>query len=130
MTLNVSYDIPYLSGYSKDGKTVYIDREMPKEDSGYPLWAFLIVHEVVEKSMLDTFHCGYELAHKIATEFEKFFVLALGLNWEKEDAIMQKYVKTAGHEKIRRAPKELDMTPYVDEEDETALSHLEQAQAE
>ena len=25
-----SHDIPYLAGYSKNGKTIYIDRSMPK----------------------------------------------------------------------------------------------------
>ena len=28
-TLDRKHDIPYLAGYSKDGKTIYIDRHMP-----------------------------------------------------------------------------------------------------
>ena len=28
--LDRRYDIPYLAGYSRNGKTIYIDRHMPK----------------------------------------------------------------------------------------------------
>src|SRR5579864_1987691 len=51
-----SYDIPYLAGYSIDGETIYIDRDLK-------LWQylgksidteqFLILHEKVEKALID-----------------------------------------------------------------------------
>ncbi len=31
--LDRKHDIPYLAGYSKDGKIIYIDRHMPKIDA-------------------------------------------------------------------------------------------------
>ena len=31
--LDRDHDIPYLAGYSKNGKTIYIDRHMPKSFS-------------------------------------------------------------------------------------------------
>ena len=46
------FDIPYLAGYSRDGKTIYIDRHMPKwftfQSRRINTDRFLILHEAVE----------------------------------------------------------------------------------
>ena len=55
--LDRAHDIPYLAGYSRDGKTIYIDRHMPKsfryEGRVIETDAFLILHEEVEKTLID-----------------------------------------------------------------------------
>ena len=52
--LDRDHDIPYLAGYSKNGKTIYIDRHMPKSFSfrrrRIKTDRFLILHEAVEKT--------------------------------------------------------------------------------
>lgn len=128
MKLNKDYDIPAVSGYSIDGQVIYIDREVPKMVSKYPIWFLLIVHEVFEKSMLMQYNCGYDLAHKIATQWEKFFTVLLGLSWEEEDKIMQKFVKFAYNEKIRKCPQDLDLAPYQDKQYSKELTQIRQAQ--
>ena len=54
------HDIPYLAGYSKNGKTIYIDRSMPKSfpfrGRRIKIDRFLILHEAVEKTLMD--HLG------------------------------------------------------------------------
>src|SRR5690242_21912752 len=51
------HDIPYLAGYSLDGKTIYIDRHMPKSFKfrGRTIETdrFLLLHEAVEKTLID-----------------------------------------------------------------------------
>jgi hypothetical protein len=55
------HDVPYLAGYSLDGKTIYIDRHMPKslKVRGRTVMTdrFLVLHEEVEKSLIDQW-CG------------------------------------------------------------------------
>ena len=49
--LDRGHDIPYLAGYSKDGKTIYIDRHMPRamkfRGREIDTDRFLILHEAV-----------------------------------------------------------------------------------
>ena len=51
------HDIPYLAGYSLDGKTIYIDRHMPQifkfRGRTIDTDRFLILHEEVEKTLID-----------------------------------------------------------------------------
>jgi hypothetical protein len=55
--LDRSHDIPYLAGYSRDGKTIYIDRHMPRSfryrGRTIETDRFLILHEEVEKTLID-----------------------------------------------------------------------------
>ena len=52
--LDRDHDIPYLAGYSRDGKTIYIDRHMPPSfryrGRDIDTDRFLILHEEVEKT--------------------------------------------------------------------------------
>src|SRR5215469_10634832 len=55
------HDIPYLAGYSLDGKTIYIDRHMPQafkfRGRTVETHRFLILHEEVEKTLIDQLAC-------------------------------------------------------------------------
>ena len=128
ITVDTDHTIPYLAGYSEDGKTVYIDNELPEEEEGYPLWLFVIAHEGFEKRMLDEYHLNYKVAHQMALIFEQSFVEAMGLDWNKENSLMQKYVKKADKEKITNVPKDLDLTPYQDEDDFKTIEEMKKAE--
>ena len=82
--LDRDHDIPYLAGYSNSGKTIYIDRHMPKSFSfrGRRIKTdrFLILHEVVEKTLLDHLGLRYLHAHQIATRAEQAAVRAAGIS--------------------------------------------------
>jgi hypothetical protein len=58
------HDVPYLAGYSLDGKTIYIDRHMPAsfKFKGRTINTdrFLILHEEVEKTLIDQLGLHYE----------------------------------------------------------------------
>ena len=70
-----SRDIPYLAGYSRDGKTIYIDRHMPPSfryrGRDIDTDRFLILHEEVEKTLIDQLDLHYLHAHQIATRAEQ-----------------------------------------------------------
>jgi hypothetical protein len=83
-SVNTDYDLPYLGGYSKDGKTIYIDRHLPKqlsyEEDGHQQTfdphPFITMHERFEKAVMDALGWGYLHAHQGATGYERRGVLA------------------------------------------------------
>src|SRR5438105_3744947 len=116
-----SHDIPYVAGYSLDGKTIYIDRHMPQtmkydgreiDTDRYP-----ILHEEVEKTLIDQLHLHYLHAHQIASRAEQAAVRAAGIRWRDYDRFMQKNVKVIGDERLKKVPADLDLKPYRDEHD-------------
>jgi hypothetical protein len=119
--LDRAHDIPYLAGYSQDGKTIYIDRHMPKvmkvRGREVDTDRFLILHEEVEKTLIDQLNLHYLHAHQIATRAEEAAVRAAGIGWRAYDRFMQKYVKRIGDERLKKVPPDLDLKPYRDEHD-------------
>ncbi len=119
--LDRRHDIPYLAGYSEDGKIIYIDRHMPKtmryDGRDIDTDRYLILHEEVEKTLIDQLNLHYLHAHQIATRAEQAAVRAAGLSWSAYDDFMQKYVKLIGDERLKKVPDDLDLKPYRDEHD-------------
>jgi hypothetical protein len=119
--LDRKHDIPYLAGYSKDGKTIYIDRHMPSsfryDGRDIDTDRYLILHEEVEKTLIDQLNLHYLHAHQIATRAEQAAVRAAGVRWRDYDRFMQKYVKRIGDERLTKVPADLDLKPYRDEHD-------------
>jgi hypothetical protein len=119
--LDRKHDIPYLAGYSRDGKTIYIDRHMPKtmQFSGRSIDTdrYLILHEEVEKTLIDQLNLHYLHAHQIASRAEQAAVRAAGISWKAYDDFMQKNVKHIGDERLQKVPDDLDLKPYRDEHD-------------
>jgi len=122
------HDIPYLAGYSEDGKTIYIDRHMPPSFKyrrrTIDTDRFLILHEEVEKTLIDQLGLHYLHAHQIATRAEQAAVRAAGFDWRDYDRFMQKYVKRIGDERLTRVPDDLDTKPYRDEHDDDLLRRM------
>ena len=126
--LDRAHDIPYLAGYSQDGKTIYIDRHMPSTMKvaarEVDTDRFLILHEEVEKTLIDQLDLHYLHAHQIATRAEEAAVRAAGLRWRDYDRFMQKYVKKIGDERLKKVPDDLDLKPYRDEHDFDLLQRM------
>ena len=61
---------------------------------------FLILHEEVEKTLIDQLGLHYLHAHQIATRAEQAAVRAAGVTWRDYDRFMQKYVKRIGDERL------------------------------
>jgi hypothetical protein len=126
--LDHKHDIPYLAGYSRDGKTIYIDRHMPRSFKfrGRIIETdrFLVLHEEVEKTLIDQLGLHYLHAHQIATRAEQAAVRAAGVSWRAYDRFMQKFVKRMGDERLTQVPADLDTKPYRDEHDLDLLRRM------
>ncbi|MGB9430097.1 MAG: hypothetical protein WCC11_09555 [Gammaproteobacteria bacterium] len=129
--LDREHDIPYLAGYSRDGKTIYIDRELPRyfiaRRQRIYTDRFLVLHESVEKAMIDQLGLKYQHAHQIALRTEEAAVRAYGIKWREYDRFMQQYIKEAADENLARLPVDLDIKPYRDERDWALLHRMQRA---
>ncbi len=85
---------------------------------------FLILHEEVEKTLIDQLGLHYLHAHQIATRAEEAAVRAAGIEWRAYDRLMQKNVKSIGDERLKKVPKDLDLKPYRDEHDDDLLRRM------
>lgn len=132
-TLDRSHDVPYLAGYSLDGRTIYIDRHLPPifvhQERHIEVDRYLILHEEVEKTLIDHLGLHYLHAHQIATRAEQAAVRADRIEWRAYDRFMQSYVKEIGDEKLERVPQDLDLKPYRDEHDYDLIARMERAMA-
>jgi hypothetical protein len=124
---NRTYDIPF-AGYSVDGKTVFIDRHLPRTFSwkgrNVRVEPFLLTHEIIEKALLDELRLHYLHAHQIALRAERAAVEAAGVSWSVYDRFMKRFEKPIDAEKLVRVPADLDLTPYRDEKDFGLLHQL------
>ncbi|MGD0723089.1 MAG: hypothetical protein ABR970_18800 [Roseiarcus sp.] len=125
------HDIPYLAGYSFDGKRVYIDRHLPRsfvfKGRTIEVDRYLLLHEEVEKTLIDQLHLHYQHAHQIATRAEEAAVRAERVSWRAYDQFMQQYVKQAGDERLTKVPADLDLKPYRDEHDKELIRRMRAA---
>ena len=131
--INRSYDIPYVAGYSEDGMTIYIDRHMPRvlkiNGKSVATDRFLILHEAVEKALIDELNLHYQFAHQIALRVEEAAVRASGISWDQYNKQMAKYIKNIGDESITKIPPKLDLKPYHDEKDWQVLTKMKATQS-
>lgn len=131
--LDDTHDLPYLAGYSTDGETLYRDRHLPKmlsythdgKTKEYNPDPFLIDHESWEKALIDALGWGYDHAHAVATAAERRAVMQAGLIWKPYQEAYRPYIKADEHEKLKRVPADLDLTPYLD--DHRLLERLKKA---
>ena len=123
-----AYDIPYIAGYSEDGKTVFIDRHLPRSFrwllKTVRVEPFLLTHEIVEKALLDELRLHYLHDHQIAVRAERDAVKAAGVSWQAYQSFMKKHEKSIEEERLIRVPRDLDLTPYRDEKDFSLLQRL------
>jgi hypothetical protein len=130
---NRKYDIPYVAGYSVDGKTVFIDRHLPRTFSwkgrNIRVERFLLTHEIIEKALLDELQLHYLHAHQIALRAERAAVEAAGVSWGVYERFMKRYEKPIDAEKLVSVPANLDLTPYRDEKDFALLHQLVRLQS-
>ena len=127
-TIDRRHDVPYLAGYSRNGKIIYIDRHMPQTmrygGRDIDTDRYLILHEEVEKTLIDQLGLHYLHAHQIASRAEQAAVRAAGIRWRDYDRFMQKYVKHIGDERLTKVPADLDLKPYRDEHDDDLVKRM------
>jgi hypothetical protein len=123
-----AHDIPYVAGYSVDGKTIFIDRHLPRTFRSWTrtvrVEPFILTHEIVEKALLDELRLHYLHAHQIAIRAERAAVESAGVSWGAYQRFIKKYEKPIELERLQRVPRSLDLTPYRDEKDLGLLQRL------
>lgn len=127
-----TYDIPYVAGYSQDGKTVYVDKHLPRyftlDGNRVDITKYIVLHEAVEKSILEWYEVPYQIAHQVALSAEKSAVELDGHDWEKYNDECLKYIDQIDVENLISVPKDLDLQPYRDEKDLKILRAIREAQ--
>lgn len=139
MVENQEYDLPYLAGYSQDGKTFYVDCHLPEElsfdDDGQKRTfrpdVYVRRHEQLEKVLMDVLGWTYWPAHSAANAYERRAVLRdLGPGaWPLYERCVLQYVKADEREKLVRVPPDLDMAPYyASPVDKALIARMQEAQ--
>jgi hypothetical protein len=85
---------------------------------------FVILHESVEKSIVDELGLIYQHAHQLAQRLEQAAIRDAGISWRKYDAFIQAHLKNAEERPDLRIPPDLDLKPYRDEEDYPMLRRM------
>jgi hypothetical protein len=137
VTIDSSHDVPYTAGYSQDGKTVYIDKEVPKtiecrsnksrlDKVTVNLYKSFAFHETVEKSLEDEpYFLPYLLAHQIALREERMYVQSVGADWnDYNDQTMRIVTDIGNRAAYPNCPNDLDIQPYIDEDDDDTLAKM------
>ena len=122
------FDIPYLAGYSKDGRVIYVDRHLPIQlligGRRIAILPYLTTHERTEKALLDFFDFKYTKAHQVATFAEHKELQSQNISPNLYEKALDPYIKADQVEKITRVPLDLDMEPYRDSRDLRLLSRM------
>jgi len=125
--INRSFEIPYLAGTSKDGKTIYIDKHLPlkiKIDNKYiDVAPFLAIHESNEFKKMKQ-GIKYQDAHKFATKIEEDAVKKHNINWANYSKALKTYIQNASKENRPKNPQDLFLKPYEDEHDINVLNEM------
>jgi len=119
--INNDYEVSYLAGYSIDGKTIYIDKRLPryltlKDGRKIDVYPYLIEHESWEKHLEDNKNYRYSYAHEKATGKERAKVESDNIDWDEYQNYMLKMVKEL-KEFNTPVPPDLDLKPEKDSHD-------------
>lgn len=127
--VDATYDVPYLAGYSVDGKTIYIDRHLSLRIGKTDILPYLLEHEHTEKVLEDVAGLDYDQSHAIATMREHQLIEEDGEITPKEyEAHIRGLCKKIEHEKLTKLPPELDLKPYEESKDYDLLKRIHDEQ--
>ena len=129
------HSIGYCGGYSKDGKTIYVDHDIDTKfkfgGKEAEIIKFLVVHECVEKALMEMYDLDYAPAHALATAAEDAVIAACygpeavkeyGKQWEKQIA------KVVARKEHPTPPDDLDPRPYEDAADHKMMDKMDMDQ--
>jgi hypothetical protein len=129
--INRKYDVPDLAGYSRDGKTLYIDKDCPEEieyaGREIEVDKYLLLHELIEDALIRANGSDYLDSHQIACLGEKEAVeTAEGMGaWEVYAKFMQEQINKAWNKKGKlNTPPDLDPKPYIQQKEQAKLKQM------
>jgi hypothetical protein len=132
-----AYDIPYLGGYSQDGRQVYFDRNLPRHvaiaGKSTMIVKYLKVLETTEKAILLAGRLkgrafDYQEAHILATQAERRALEADGHDWDAYSKALEPVIAHAARKPLHHVPSDLDLEPYRDEGAKALLARIKAAQ--
>lgn len=123
------YDVPYVGSCSRDGKTVYIDHQLPPHmthaGKRYDIDRYITMHEVVEMLFEHALHFQYRDAHQLALRAERALVESDGLPWTAYNRFCAKWIKLIGERRhYPNPPPDIDLQPEIDEDDKATLRRM------
>ena len=128
-----TYDVRGVGNRTKDGKTVLIDRDLPREmhaGKNFDPASTLPWHEIPEWYLMHDCGVSYEPAHSAATEyFEKPRVKALGLDWTKYQEGFGPEIAANAKRPMDKFCPDIDRSPYEEDGDKSALRELDKARS-
>lgn len=110
-----TYWVPLLGGTARDWdkRTVYFDCRFPRYlDIGHQrvdVWRYVLIHECVERTLMDELHLPYGIAHTFATAAERSAVEADGYAWDAYTLALRPFIKLA-----RTQPRDVVRAPGID----------------
>ena len=130
--INRKFDVPYLAGASADGKTIYIDKQLPAtikvDGKEYDPTAALVAHESAESAAMRLQGENYQQAHRThGLVAEKAVVELDGINWPAYNKALHPLILAAEARKDITPPPDLDKRPYHDSHDRAELAKLSAA---
>ena len=103
--------------FASTASAIYIDRHLPPtfqfRGREIAVDRYLLLHEEVEKTLIDQLKLHYQHAHQIATRAEEAAVRADGISWRAYDRFMQQFVKTVGDERLTKLPADSTSSPIA-----------------
>ena len=127
-----SHHIPYLGGYSNDGKTIYIDSRFPKTIKGkdgktIDCHKYLTIHEMTERRLLEA-GLDYNASHNIAEATEEAAMRLDGVDPKDYYGVLYEvYNHTLRDFDPDKVPKDLDLKPYKDDKLTSVVKRIEEA---
>jgi len=110
-----TYWVPLLGGTARDWdrKAIYLDCRFPRYiDFGgrhVDVWRYVLIHECVERTLMDELNLPYAIAHTFATAAERAAVEADGHSWDDYTLALRPWIDLA-----RTRPKDAQLAPGID----------------
>ena len=128
------FETPYVAGYDIDaGDYVFVDCAVPfaikRGDATIPVGPLLVLHERVEKAILQDYATIYPSAHQIALRLEKAAAGAIGAPWKPYDDFITEISDKIGARKQARVSDRLDLQPYYSFDDADNLALVRRIEA-
>jgi hypothetical protein len=124
-----THDVPYVGSCSLDGKTIYIDYELPTHfvhrGKKVDIDRYIVMHEVVEMLFEHHLHFAYEDAHQIALHAERALVVSDGVPWAIYNRFCMRWVRVIGNRRhYPNPPLGIDLQPERDCNDRVTLKRM------
>jgi hypothetical protein len=116
------FEVPYVAGYDLDaGDYVFVDCAVPftirRGGRTIPVGPLLVIHERVEKAILQDYATIYPSAHQVALRIERAAAKAAGAAWKPYDDFITAISNTISARDHAHVSDRLDLQPYYTFED-------------